>query len=50
VAVILGWAIAGEKLTSRMAVAAAVILVAVILVITAPHPPEEGSGQPVVPD
>ncbi|MFZ0820637.1 MAG: EamA family transporter [Candidatus Acidiferrales bacterium] len=50
VAVILGWAIAGEKLTSRMAVAAAVILVAVVLVITAPHPPEEGSGQPVVPD
>jgi drug/metabolite transporter (DMT)-like permease len=50
VAVILGWAIAGEKFTARMAVAAAVILVAVVLVITSPHPPEEGSGQPVVPD
>ena len=23
---------------------------AVVMVITAPHPPEEGSGQPVVPD
>ncbi len=50
VAVILGWAIAGERLTPRMAVAAAVILTAVALVITSPHPPEEGSGQPVVPD
>jgi drug/metabolite transporter (DMT)-like permease len=50
VAVILGWAIAGESLSGRMAVAAAVILAAVVLVITSPHPPEEGSGQPVVPD
>jgi drug/metabolite transporter (DMT)-like permease len=50
VAVVLGWAIAGEKLSARMAVAAAVILAAVVMVITAPHPPEEGSGQPVVPD
>jgi drug/metabolite transporter (DMT)-like permease len=50
IAVILGWAIAGEKLSARMAVAAAVILAAVVMVITAPHPPEEGSGQPVVPD
>jgi drug/metabolite transporter (DMT)-like permease len=50
IAVILGWAIAGEKLTARMALAAAVILAAVVLVITSPHPPEEGNGQPVVPD
>ncbi len=50
VAVIMGCAIAGEKLTARMTVAAAVILAAVVLVITATHPPEEGSGQPVVPD
>jgi drug/metabolite transporter (DMT)-like permease len=50
IAVILGWAVAGEKLSARMAVAAAVILAAVVMVITAPHPPEEGSGQPVVPD
>ncbi len=50
VAVILGSVVAGEKLTARMAVAAAVILAAVVLVITSPHPPEEGSGQPVVPD
>ncbi len=50
IAVIIGWAIAGERLTARMALAAAVILAAVVLVITAPHPPEEGSGQPVVPD
>jgi len=50
VAVILGWAVAGERLTARMALAAAIILAAVVLVITSPHPPEEGAGQPVVPD
>jgi drug/metabolite transporter (DMT)-like permease len=52
VAVFLGWAFAGESLTPRMMVAAAIILAAVVLVITAPHipTPEDSSGQPVVPD
>jgi drug/metabolite transporter (DMT)-like permease len=52
VAVFLGWAFAGESLTPRMMVAAAIILAAVVLVITAPHipKPEDISGQPVVPD
>ncbi len=50
VAVILGWWLAGESLTARMIVAAAIILSAVALVVTAPHPPEESTGQPIVPD
>lgn len=50
VAVFLGWYFLGESLTLRMLVAAAIILAAVVLVITSPHPPEESSGQPVVPD
>jgi len=50
VAVFLGWALVGESLTPRMLIAAAIILTAVVLVITAPHPPEETTGQPVVPD
>ena len=37
VALFLGWLIAGETITLRTAIAAAVILTAVILVITAPH-------------
>jgi drug/metabolite transporter (DMT)-like permease len=37
VALFLGWLIAGEAITLRTAIAAAVILTAVILVITAPH-------------
>jgi drug/metabolite transporter (DMT)-like permease len=37
VALFLGWIIAGEAITLRTALAAAVILTAVILVITAPH-------------
>src|SRR6266851_1022370 len=37
VALFLGWLIAGEPITLRTVVAAAVILTAVILVITAPH-------------
>lgn len=37
VALFLGWLIAGEPITLRTAMAAAVILTAVILVITAPH-------------
>lgn len=50
VAVFLGWALAHESLTARMLLAAAIILAAVALVITAPHPPEESTGQPVAPD
>ena len=38
VALFLGWLIAGETITPRTVMAAAVILTAVILVITAPHP------------
>jgi drug/metabolite transporter (DMT)-like permease len=37
VALFLGWLIAGETITLRTVIAAAVILTAVILVITAPH-------------
>ena len=37
VALFLGWLIAGEAITPRTVIAAAVILTAVILVITAPH-------------
>ncbi len=38
VALFLGWLIAAETITLRTVIAAAVILTAVILVITAPHP------------
>ncbi len=38
VALFLGWLIVGEAITLRTVLAAAVILTAVILVITAPHP------------
>jgi len=38
VALFLGWLIVGETITQRTVMAAAVILTAVILVITAPHP------------
>ena len=38
VALFLGWLIAGETISLRTALAAGVILTAVILVITAPHP------------
>jgi drug/metabolite transporter (DMT)-like permease len=37
VALLLGWLLAGESITLRTALAAAVILAAVLLVITAPH-------------
>lgn len=37
VALFLGWLLAGESITLRTVVAAAVILTSVILVITAPH-------------
>src|SRR5215467_9162230 len=38
VALILGWLVAGETISLRTVVAAIVILTAVVLVITAPHP------------
>ncbi len=52
IAVFLGWALLREVLTARMLVAAAIILAAVVMVITAPHAPatEDAGGQPVVPD
>jgi drug/metabolite transporter (DMT)-like permease len=47
VALFLGWLIAGEAITLRTALAAAVILTAVILVITAPHPASARVKEPV---
>jgi drug/metabolite transporter (DMT)-like permease len=38
VALFLGWLLVGESITLRTIIAAAVILTAVLLVITAPHP------------
>jgi drug/metabolite transporter (DMT)-like permease len=38
VALFLGWLIVGESINFRTVIAAAVILTAVLLVITAPHP------------
>jgi drug/metabolite transporter (DMT)-like permease len=38
VALFLGWLLIGESINLRTIIAAAVILTAVILVITAPHP------------
>jgi drug/metabolite transporter (DMT)-like permease len=39
VAVLLGWAVAGERITPQILIAAAVIIVSVVLVITAPKAP-----------
>jgi drug/metabolite transporter (DMT)-like permease len=47
VALFLGWLIAGETITLRTVMAAAVILTAVILVITAPHRTHEPVTDPV---
>ena len=47
VALFLGWLIAGETITLRTVIAAAVILTAVILVITAPHPTSAPVTAPV---
>jgi drug/metabolite transporter (DMT)-like permease len=47
VALFLGWLIAGETITLRTIVAAAVILTAVILVITAPHRTPAPATSPV---
>jgi drug/metabolite transporter (DMT)-like permease len=52
IAVLLGWALGHETVSARMMVAAAIILAAVVMVITAPHAPatEDAEGQPVMPD
>lgn len=52
IAVFLGWALGGESISARMTVAAAIILGAVVMVITAPHAPatEDAAGQPVMPE
>ena len=47
VALFLGWLILGEAITVRTVVAAAVILTAVILVITAPHRVAAPAAAPV---
>jgi drug/metabolite transporter (DMT)-like permease len=47
VALFLGWLIVGEAITLRTILAAAVILTAVILVITAPHPASTRINEPV---
>lgn len=47
VALFLGWLIVGETITLRTVIAAAVILTAVILVITAPHRPHEPVTDPI---
>lgn len=47
VALFLGWLIAGEAITLRTVLAATVILTAVILVITAPHPVSAGIKEPL---
>lgn len=46
VALFLGWLVAGETLSLRTGLAAVVILAAVVLVITAPRPPEKISPVP----
>jgi drug/metabolite transporter (DMT)-like permease len=48
VALFLGWLIAGEAITLRTALAAAVILTAVILVITAPHRAPARPTEPIL--
>lgn len=47
VALFLGWLIADEVISLRTVVAAVIILTAVILVITAPHRPQERVQEPV---
>lgn len=47
VALFLGWIILGESITFRTVLAAAVILTAVILVITAPHPAQARVKDPI---
>lgn len=47
VALFLGWLVADELISLRTVVAAVIILTAVILVITAPHRPQERAQEPV---
>jgi drug/metabolite transporter (DMT)-like permease len=47
VALLLGWLLAGEAITLRTALAAAIILTAVLLVITAPHKSKDASREVV---
>lgn len=47
VALFLGWLVADEVISLRTVIAAFVILTAVVLVITAPHRPEEPVQEPV---
>ena len=47
VALFLGWFVADEAISLRTVVAAAIILTAVVLVITAPHRPQERAQEPV---
>lgn len=47
VALLLGWLVADEVISLRTVVAAAIILTAVVLVITAPHGPPERKQEPV---
>jgi drug/metabolite transporter (DMT)-like permease len=49
IALFLGWLILGETISLRTMLAAAVILTAVVLVITAPHRPTVGKEGPAVP-
>ena len=48
VALFLGWLLIGESITLRTVIAAAVILTAVLLVITAPHAAPLGAKRPVI--
>jgi drug/metabolite transporter (DMT)-like permease len=47
VALFLGWLVADEVISLRTTAAAVIILSAVILVITAPHRPQERVQEPV---
>jgi drug/metabolite transporter (DMT)-like permease len=48
VALFLGWLLIGESINLRTVIAAAVILTAVLLVITAPHPAAMRANSPAV--
>ena len=48
VALFLGWLLIGESITLRTVIAAAVILTAVLLVITAPHAAPLEAKRPVI--
>jgi drug/metabolite transporter (DMT)-like permease len=48
VAVLLGWAILGEPVTSRTALAMAIIVLAVVLIVSAPTRARSASARPVL--